>query len=62
MNELVHKTHCCIYHGCKYGNSECPVASGVLTQQYACEQCEWAEQEWEDAWNLIAEGRRWFRP
>ena len=36
----VHVTHCCLIHGCKYGDDEdCPVASGKMEQFYICEDC-----------------------
>jgi hypothetical protein len=35
----VHRTHCCIDHGCKYGYDDCPVASGYVVQDYPCEEC-----------------------
>lgn len=35
----VHIRHCCAVHGCKYGNEECPVESGEVKQDYACEYC-----------------------
>lgn len=36
----VHTEHCCIEHGCKYGeNSYCPVVNGFQKQSYPCEQC-----------------------
>lgn len=35
----VHQTHCCVYHGCKYGDSDCPVMIGETTQKYPCEEC-----------------------
>ena len=34
-----HDTHCCIHHGCKYGDDDCPVANGVRKQCYLCESC-----------------------
>lgn len=40
MNEGVHVTHCCLKHGCKYNNKDCPVASGKLKQEYPCEFCD----------------------
>lgn len=36
----VHKTHCCIIHGCKYGDPNCPVVNGSVKQEYICEYCE----------------------
>ena len=35
----VHITHCCKWHGCKYGDPDCPVASGAVKQEYLCEWC-----------------------
>lgn len=35
----VHKTHCCVYHGCKYGDEDCPVALKLIEQVYPCETC-----------------------
>lgn len=32
-----HRTHCCIVHGCKYGDNSCPVVSGEVKQAYDCE-------------------------
>jgi len=34
-----HDTHCCIDHGCKYGDHDCPVANGIRKQCYLCEMC-----------------------
>jgi len=39
MNYGVHKTHCCWLHGCKYGDPDCPVTNGIITQYYLCESC-----------------------
>ena len=39
MNIGVHKAHCCNKHGCKYGDSGCPVKSGNVSQDYPCEYC-----------------------
>ena len=33
-------THCCIIHGCKYCEEDCPVANGKVQQEYSCEDCE----------------------
>lgn len=39
MNIEVHATHCCLRHGCKYGNADCPVKAGQVKQEYPCEFC-----------------------
>lgn len=38
-NDGVHRTHCCILHGCKYGSSDCPVETGKIKQEFVCETC-----------------------
>jgi len=35
----VHRTHCCVKHGCKYNDKDCPVVSGEIKQDYLCESC-----------------------
>lgn len=35
----VHATHCCLLHGCKYGDDACPVKSREVAQEYPCEYC-----------------------
>jgi len=40
----VHINHCCIIHGCKYGDEDCPVAYGTAKQAYPCWDC---YDEWE---------------
>jgi hypothetical protein len=35
----VHRTHCCIVHGCKYGDEDCPVVNREIKQDYICESC-----------------------
>lgn len=35
----VHVAHCCKWHGCKYGDPDCPVANGEAEQEYLCEDC-----------------------
>lgn len=35
----VHIEHCCLAHGCKYGNKDCPVVNKKLFQRHVCEQC-----------------------
>lgn len=34
-----HKGHCCLAHGCKYGDDDCPVKCGKAVQTGPCEQC-----------------------
>jgi hypothetical protein len=36
---LVHITHCCEMHGCKYGDTDCPVEFGTQEQKYPCQDC-----------------------
>jgi hypothetical protein len=36
----VHTEHCCIAHGCKYGDDSCTVTTGKLPQSYLCMDCE----------------------
>lgn len=35
----VHASHCCVLHGCKYRDDDCPVESGQVEQKYLCEIC-----------------------
>ncbi len=36
----VHTAHCCILHGCKYGDdTACTVKRGLAAQSYLCEDC-----------------------
>ena len=35
----VHVAHCCKWHGCKYGDTDCPVVNGEVEQEYPCEDC-----------------------
>lgn len=35
----VHIGHCCVYHGCKYGDEDCPVVLELEEQKYPCETC-----------------------
>lgn len=37
----VHTEHCCLRHGCKYGDPNCTVENGTKPQSWDCEQCEW---------------------
>lgn len=32
----VHTSHCCVNHGCKYGDKDCDVVKGRLKQEYNC--------------------------
>jgi hypothetical protein len=36
----VHRTHCCLLHGCKYSDPSCPVENGEVCQDHICETCE----------------------
>lgn len=35
----VHATHCCVEHGCKYCDEDCPVVTRQIKQEYPCEDC-----------------------
>lgn len=35
----VHASHCCVMHGCKYREDDCPVVNKVVEQEYVCEVC-----------------------
>lgn len=35
----VHTRHCCEFHGCKYGDDDCPVARCLQKAEYECEIC-----------------------
>lgn len=60
-----HVTHCCLKHGCKYNEDECPVTKGEHIQEFACEYCtssttlkaRLAELEEELEWSLKLEAR-----
>lgn len=50
----VHTEHCCIKHGCKYGEpDECTVCNGTKTQSYPCEYC--LEDEEDNSSNTLIE-------
>lgn len=36
----VHTRHCCVIHGCKYGDDDCTVANKLRIQEYECEYCD----------------------
>lgn len=36
----IHIGHCCKEHGCKYMDSDCPVVTGEVEQEYPCEDCD----------------------
>lgn len=59
----VHETHCCPFHGCKYGDEDCPVESGKASPRYSmnngCEVCEGILERWrlfsdKELWNIEA--------
>lgn len=35
----VHASHCCLEHGCKYSDVNCPVINEKVKQEYPCESC-----------------------
>jgi hypothetical protein len=48
-----HTTHCCAFHGCKYGDADCPVIKGIQIQERLCEEC-FCEEEYEPIESQIA--------
>ena len=45
----VHTEHCCLKHGCKYGEDEsCTVVQKIEKQSYPCEECSYEEERMED--------------
>ena len=45
-NMDVHTEHCCKAHGCKYGDGDCPVATGAKQQSFPCEDCPPWSMQW----------------
>lgn len=41
-----HAGHCCILHGCKYGDIQCPVLNGSAEQEGPCEYCCEDAEQW----------------
>lgn len=35
----IHTGHCCVEHGCKYGDVDCPVWLAAKKQGFPCESC-----------------------
>ena len=35
----IHASHCCKWHGCKYGEKDCPVVKGKVEQLWPCDDC-----------------------
>jgi len=38
-DKCVHTEHCCVIHGCKYGQDDCPVINDIKIQSFPCEDC-----------------------
>ena len=36
----VHTEHCCLEHGCKYGDDDCSVTNYHQKQSFPCEMCD----------------------
>ena len=60
----IHRTHCCALHGCKYGNSDCPVKYLSVVQEGPCEECaDWMTDEpYRDIIECLIESRRGDEP
>jgi len=46
--EDIHTEHCCIVHGCKYGDDDCVVTTGKKRQSYPCECCDDDKRHYRD--------------
>jgi hypothetical protein len=59
----VHTEHCCVRHGCRYGDENCSIVRKQKKQSYDCEICDSVGQEREE-WieRLISEGYTVIRP
>jgi len=53
----VHTEHCCLKHGCKYGDDDCPVELGIKKQSYPCEWCN--EDQSSILEEILDEARQW---
>ena len=53
----VHTEHCCVIHGCKYGDKDCSVEFGFKPQSYLCESCDFMSENTEaqnvNLWQII---------
>jgi hypothetical protein len=59
----VHAAHCCKWHGCKYGDLDCPVVSGEVEREYPCEDCSYylkEENYYRQKLLEIAEIKEWW--
>lgn len=45
MNYGVHEEHCCVEHGCKYSDVNCPVTRQIIQQKYPCEICNLSKEQ-----------------
>jgi len=48
MIKDVHTEHCCLKHGCKYGDDDCTVTTKRAAQSFRCEYCYDDEQEFKN--------------
>jgi hypothetical protein len=58
----VHAAHCCKWHGCKYGDKDCPVVTGEVEQHYLCEDCDYVLENEEYYRNRVSQAeeiKRW---
>lgn len=61
VKDMVHATHCCARHGCKYGHTDCPVVTVKVTATSGCEICDFEREELEDFVALIPQGFEMLR-
>jgi hypothetical protein len=56
VKDMVHVTHCCARHGCKYGDTNCPVVAVTVVAIGGCEACDFEREELEDFVALTPQG------
>lgn len=59
-NYKVHDAHCCRKCGCKYGEPDCPVMTGIAPGVDKCEDCASAFDEALQAYFKLNEEEQWL--
>ncbi len=61
MEKNGHTEHCCVIHGCKYCDPDCPVATKKQRQSFLCEECDFEYRKSIPDFTIPIkdEGKRW---